>query len=360
MKICYMSHHMNDKGSGASQVSQANLELLRRVKGHENIETVCLSDLNYSNKIATKILIFLRSVFGYSSCLGFFSSNSFLESDLLKKSAVIWCDGSLYGPLIKKIQKKYPNKKIITFFHNIEVDFYQNIYPMDKLRYKLFVKSSKNNEKKAAIYSTTLITLTEQDKKRVEELYDKKVKYIIPVLFDSLSTFNIISSIEPHLGYKALFVGSDFPPNIEAIQFLCREVMPNVNDNISLTIVGKGMDKYKSSLENKNIKIYGFVDDLSILYQECDIVLSPIFSGAGMKVKIAEAFKHGKGVLGTEFSFQGYDIGKEFIFIANNEKDYINYFNNYKLKFNSCDVRSYYNDNFTISSKVKLINEILN
>ncbi|OBU27808.1 hypothetical protein AYY22_16020 [Photobacterium kishitanii] len=187
------------------------------------------------------------------------------------------------------------------------------------------------------------------------------MKYLLPVLFNNLAiTTATLSSISKY-GYKALFVGSDFPPNIEAVEFLCREVMPYVKDNISLTIVGKGMDKYKEYFERKNIKVYGFVENLSFIYEESNIVLSPIFSGAGMKVKIAEAFKHGKGVLGTEFGFQGYDLGRDFIFIANEAIDYINYLNDFenRLIFNCREIESYYNDNFTIASKIKLINEII-
>ncbi|OBU27809.1 hypothetical protein AYY22_16025 [Photobacterium kishitanii] len=102
MKICYISHQMHDKGSGGAQVSFANFELLRQSQGKENVESICLSDFKYTNKITRKIVIFLRSIFGLSSCMGYFATKSFLDSDLLKKSDLIWCDCSLYGSLIKK------------------------------------------------------------------------------------------------------------------------------------------------------------------------------------------------------------------------------------------------------------------
>ncbi|HIF9248505.1 TPA: glycosyltransferase [Photobacterium damselae] len=352
---------MSEVKTGASQVSISNLKLLEKANRNNNIETVCLSSLNYNNPYVIKFLIFMRSIFGYSSCLGFFSGHKFINSELLKKSDIIWCDGSLYGPLLKKIKKRYPQKKLITFFHNVETDFYKEIYPKGNILYSFFIKSSRINEKKSAIYSSELIVLTNQDKCRVEKLFNVNVNYVIPVLFDDTINHIEIKKSSSNSVCRLLFVGSDFPPNVEAIKFLHSEVMPYVNDKVFLTIIGNGMEKYRDLIESKNIKVYGFVQDLSNFYANSDVVLSPIFSGAGMKVKIAEAFRYGKGVIGTEFGFNGYDLSKKFIHIADDKERFIYCINKYKenVKYSSNDIISYYNDNFTIDSQLKKINGIL-
>ncbi|MFH0288644.1 glycosyltransferase [Vibrio owensii] len=361
MKVCYFSHHLVDKATGAAQVSLANLDVLKNTDGIKEINEVNLSDLTCSSALIRKCIIFMRSLFGYSSCLGYIATNRILNSTLLRESQVIWCDGSLYGPLIKKITRKYPEKKIVTFFHNVESDFYQSIYPKNKPIYSLFINSSRKNEHISTSLSDTLVTLTSKDALRVQELYGKKVEFTIPVLFSENISLSDIEHRVQRYGFNCLFVGSDFPPNIEAVEFLCKEVMPYVNDDVSLIIAGKGMDKYRDRFEKDNVIVKGFVESLSSLYQESDLILSPIFSGAGMKVKIAEAFKFGKPVLGTEFSFQGYDLGKDFIYIAESKNDYVNFLNKLKddFKYEPVDILSYYNENLTVSSQIKKMNSII-
>jgi glycosyltransferase involved in cell wall biosynthesis len=56
------------------------------------------------------------------------------------------------------------------------------------------------------------------------------------------------------------------------------------------------------------VRVIGTVDNLDEVYARCDCVVSPIFHGSGMKVKTADAFRHGKTVVGTPESFTGYHI----------------------------------------------------
>ena len=43
-------------------------------------------------------------------------------------------------------------------------------------------------------------------------------------------------------------------------------------------------------------------------FREADLYIAPVFDGAGMKVKVAEAMSYGLPVIGTEHAFIGYDI----------------------------------------------------
>jgi len=75
-------------------------------------------------------------------------------------------------------------------------------------------------------------------------------------------------------------------------------------------IVGKGFETEKH-LERDNFKIVGTVDGVESYYEKADFVIAPIFKGAGMKVKVAEAMMYGKTVVGTKEAFEGYsDVGQ--------------------------------------------------
>ena len=72
-------------------------------------------------------------------------------------------------------------------------------------------------------------------------------------------------------------------------------------------IVGRGFDAHSAELTRSNVVIVGAVDDLAPWYAGASLVLAPVFSGGGMKVKIAEALMHGKRVLASRSAAIGYE-----------------------------------------------------
>lgn len=77
-----------------------------------------------------------------------------------------------------------------------------------------------------------------------------------------------------------------------------------------MKIVGKGMKKLKENEPEllKNIEIVSDAPDLQPYFAEADIMVLPIFSGSGMKVKTCESLMHGKNIIGTTEAFEGYDV----------------------------------------------------
>jgi succinoglycan biosynthesis protein ExoO len=49
----------------------------------------------------------------------------------------------------------------------------------------------------------------------------------------------------------------------------------------------------------------GVVDDLAPLYREAGVVISPLYTGSGLKIKLIEALAAGKAVVGTPVTAQG-------------------------------------------------------
>jgi glycosyltransferase involved in cell wall biosynthesis len=49
------------------------------------------------------------------------------------------------------------------------------------------------------------------------------------------------------------------------------------------------------------------VENLQAYYHYASAVVAPIFSGGGMKVKIAEALMHNKTIISTKFAAVGYE-----------------------------------------------------
>jgi hypothetical protein len=121
-----------------------------------------------------------------------------------------------------------------------------------------------------------------------------------------------------------LFFGSASSANIEGARFIIEKVVPNID--IKCVIAGKGMKKIFSFNSTKNVEIIDFVEDPCVLFGNATAFISPLFSGSGAKIKVAEALMHGKRILGTPLSFYGYEENENFI-VCENAEDFIHNIN---------------------------------
>lgn len=111
-----------------------------------------------------------------------------------------------------------------------------------------------------------------------------------------------------------LFVGKlDWKPNKEGIiRFLqnCWSVIKDSIPDASLLVAGKGFSETeKNEIENKyrDVNILGFVEDLTDFYKNGNIVICPIYSGAGTNIKIVEALSMSKALITSKESVKGYE-----------------------------------------------------
>jgi len=95
-----------------------------------------------------------------------------------------------------------------------------------------------------------------------------------------------------------LFVGGfGHPPNIDAVQWLVKEIFPAVRQQIPgvvLHVVGSNPPKEILELKADDINITGYVSDEELLgyYKSCRVSVLPLRVGAGVKGKLLEAMYH--------------------------------------------------------------------
>ena len=54
-----------------------------------------------------------------------------------------------------------------------------------------------------------------------------------------------------------------------------------------------------------SVQMLGVVDDLSALYRRAGVVVSPLTTGSGLKIKLIEALAQGKAIVATSVTLQG-------------------------------------------------------
>jgi glycosyltransferase involved in cell wall biosynthesis len=107
-------------------------------------------------------------------------------------------------------------------------------------------------------------------------------------------------------------------PNMEGAMFLITEIGPYLEsilgaDGFRLRIIGsdpKGiLLKYKT--QHQWLDLPGYSQDLPSALNQADIYVAPIFSGAGIKNKVLEAFSMGLPVIGTREAFAALEVAND-------------------------------------------------
>ena len=92
-----------------------------------------------------------------------------------------------------------------------------------------------------------------------------------------------------------------FPPNINAVFYIYKKILPLIRSQISdlkFYIVGRDPPRnIKNLADNDHIIVTGFVDDIRHYILKASVVLAPMKSGSGIKIKILEAMAMGKPVV---------------------------------------------------------------
>ncbi len=230
--------------------------------------------------------------------------------------------------VIKDILKASFKGKIIVRAHNIETEFYRIEYQNDKSLLRLLkYKSSYEKEKFMSQNADCLLAITDQDKEsfiNVYKLDENKIR-VLPVGVNELNTEEITGVINEKL--NCLITGSLwFGPNSDGAKWFIEKVWPYVKDICELTLAGASpSEEIKRMCMIENIHIIESPKTMVPYFKKADMILAPIFSGAGMKVKIAEAMSYGLPVVTTEHGAIGYKIeNKKNGYICKDEKEFAN------------------------------------
>lgn len=95
--------------------------------------------------------------------------------------------------------------------------------------------------------------------------------------------------------YVAFFGKMDYQPNIDAVLWFTKNVLPYLNKNLKFVIVGAYPTKIIQDLPKKfrNVEVTGFVDDPYLILKSSLCVVAPMQTGGGIQNKILECMALG-------------------------------------------------------------------
>lgn len=144
---------------------------------------------------------------------------------------------------------------------------------------------------------------------------------------------DMASNLKNSAPHNLLFIGKlDWRPNYEGVAHFVRNCWNSILErcpDANFLIAGKGLphDLQEEFSKCTNVQVLGFVDSLEDFYRQGSIVVSPVYSGAGTNIKVAEAMAMCKACVLTPFSAKGYEKllnDGDNVFIAKTDDEMIN------------------------------------
>jgi glycosyltransferase involved in cell wall biosynthesis len=220
------------------------------------------------------------------------------------------------------------------FINGIPVIFYSHDviaqrYSRADLRFMLpFIKISEKimlNKRTARIFVPS-----EKDKEIVDQLYSIKT-FVTDVYIDS----EIRNAKQSSTGeYFVFFANWNRPDNSDGLRWFMESVYPALGTKVSFKIIGTGLpdDLLKFISAARNIEYLGFMDNPYEIISNARALVSPLFTGAGVKVKVIESLACGNPIIGTSLSFEGIpERFSKYMLVAENSSEFIALINTYRL-----------------------------
>jgi len=253
---------------------------------------------------------------------------------LLKKEKfdIIHLDSLFVTDYITTI-RKYSKAKIVLRQHNIEYTIWNRLAKSSnsfwkRKYYEFLTKRIKNHEIRFKDAYDLVLTISATDTKLFQELNPKSPILEHPFGIDIKNIDDNTAIIEKDKEIKIYHIGAmDWLPNQESVKYLLEEIAPTVlkkMHNISFHIAGRNMNQEWYKYANDNIHIYGEVPDAKEFELDKNVLIVPLKSGGGVRIKIFQALAQGKLVLTSPVGIEGIEAkDKKEILLANAIEDYV-------------------------------------
>lgn len=239
---------------------------------------------------------------------------------------------SIYVTPYIDVIRKYSQAKIVIRVHNIEHQIWDRLAenetnPVMKMVYRVNKKQLARLEKTILKKVDGYMTISEPDYQYFQNTAENVPGIVIPFGID-MDNYELeddyIASDKPSLCH----IGSmNWSPNIEGIEWFLDEIWPLVHQehpDLQFTVAGHGMPEHLMERKDENVEFVGTVPDANEFMLDHDIMIVPLLSGSGVRVKIVEAMALGRVVITTSVGAEGLDVvnGKH-LFIANTPEEFL-------------------------------------
>lgn len=250
--------------------------------------------------------------------------------DILQRNDfdIVHVDGLPPAAYIDTI-RQFSSAKISMRAHNVEHVIWERIAanesnPIKKIYVALQAKRLKKFEINALEKCDLVLAISKEDEETIRKCKPGVKTVVIPAGMD-------IPSKQQNENFDVqnlFFIGSfDWMPNKQGMEWFLKEIWPQLSTgfpDLQLQIAGKKMPPSLWQHADKNIKPLGEVPDAKEFMLKAGVMVVPIISGSGIRIKILEAMALGKTIIATDIATEGLGLTNgENVLIANNAAEFI-------------------------------------
>lgn len=324
-------------------------------------------DIDIKATKAIKNLLFSRTPYNAER----FISKNYKQRliELLKDNEydVIQLEGLYLTPYISTI-REYSKAKISLRAHNIEHEIWERIALNESNLVKKYYK--KNLAKRIRTFKLNhlnqydfLVPITQRDADAYQQLGNIKPIHVVQTGINTERYIPDTTNTE----FPGFFhIGAlDWIPNQEGIIWFIDNVWVKFikkNPEYKFYLAGRNApDSFVKHIDGKNVEYLGEIDDANAFINSKSVMIVPLLSGSGMRIKIVEGMALGKTIITTTIGTEGINTTNgENILIANNPDEFLNCLYKIhndkdlhdKISKNAIDFVNKYFNNYNIASEL--------
>ncbi len=229
---------------------------------------------------------------------------------LEKEFDIIQLEGLYLTPYIPVI-REYSAASLLFRSHNIEHFIWERLAagcrnPVKKAYLRLLASRLKSYEMRTVYQVDGLIAISGVDMRFFKQHGFSHPAVSIPVGIEDRMLQKGISPLEKNTVFH---IGSmDWKPNQEGVLWFMEEVWPLVNRDkpyLRFVLAGRNIPAAMYRYQSENISIAGEVTEAADFMGSHELMVVPLRSGGGMRVKIIEAMAAGKAIISTSIGAEG-------------------------------------------------------
>jgi polysaccharide biosynthesis protein PslH len=243
----------------------------------------------------------------------------------------------LYMSPYARVVRKYSDARIVLRAHNIEHLIWQRVAgstknPLKRIYLQHLVRKLKKYECSTVRQFDGIAAITEQDAAFFRSSECRQPETGGPIPIEAIP-FGIDPEQFPEINTEPEFpsifsIGAmDWIPNMEGICWFLEKVWPEIHRKypaLHYYLAGRHMPGWLSEKRVPNVVVVGEVEDARVFMNSKSILIVPLFSGSGIRVKIIEGMATGKPIISTTMGAEGIHYTRDKnIFIADTPDEFV-------------------------------------
>ena len=232
---------------------------------------------------------------------------------------VVQVEGTFVAWYVAVIKRLAPALPVVLRAHNLEHTIWQQLAkntrnPLKRWYLQTLARRLQEFEQQVLPRFDAVAAITEADQQRLRQLGCPEPVVFVPAGVD-LIRFRRDPALRPQPRTLCMIGSFDWLPNQEGLDWFLREVWPEARrqfPGLELHLAGKNLPARFAGLQVPGVTVHGFVESAAAFMQQYGLMLVPLLSGGGMRIKIVEGMALGRCILSTPLGAEGIHVKSGF------------------------------------------------